>query len=209
MNITEYHIALAESELLLEEDFSSGPLDPEQWLEVGSASWAVEDGALEGKWDEGGELEHGQIFSQRRFQGDILMEFEAETVPPCDHDIIWWWGVRLNGERDGWQRAYLGGLGSWYTNKTGVERHEDEKVTMTMTPLFALEAGRRYKIQCGMVNDTLFFFVDGQLIMELVDPDPLIKKGPGRIGFSAYQSHIRYSRLRVYKPKSEPIKRSY
>ena len=209
LEILGKRIDFKESELLLEEDFSSGETFANNWLEVGSASWSVKDGVLEGKWEEGASLRHGQVFSRKQFLGDILMEFDAQTVAPSDHDIIWWWGTTLNKEENHWESGYLAGLGGWWSNKTGVERIEGDKVFMAMTPLFKLEPGKLYKIHCGMIGQVVFIFANGQLIMEFLDPDPFAKETPGRIGFGIYQSHVQFSNLKVYNPKWTPVECSY
>jgi len=202
-------IDLKESELLLEEDFSSDGNLSSDWIEVGSAAWSIQNGVLEGKWEEGAKLRHGQIFSRKQFQGDILMEFDAWTVLPSDHDIIWWWGTTLNEEKNHWKNGYLAGLGGWWRNKTGVERIDGDEVFMAMTPLFKLEPGKRYKIQCGMIGQVVFIFANGQLIMEFNDPNPLAEDVQGRVGFGIYQSHVQFSNLKVYKPKWAPVECAY
>jgi hypothetical protein len=195
-------IKLAASEILLEEDFShANALD--EWLTVGDISSKAKSGMLDIKHKENGKLNHGQLFSKRKFSGDILMKFTASAVPPSDHDIIWWWGVKLNKEKDNWEHGYLGALGGWWANQAGIEKIEAEKAYMAKTPLFRLESGRNYKIHCGIIKNNVFFFVDEKLIMEFIDPDPLTRKGPGHIGFGIYQSHIKISGLKVYNPKWE------
>ncbi len=209
LEILGKRIDFEESELLLEEDFSSGEHLSNDWIEVGNAEWSIKDGVLEGKWKEGADLRHGQLFSRKQFFGDVFMEFDAQTVAPSDHDIIWWWGTTLNKEENHWDSGYLAGLGGWWKNKSGVERIEGDEVFMAMTPLFKLEPGRRYRIQCGMIEKTVFILVDGQLVMEFLDPNPLAKEAPGRIGFGVYQSHIRFGNLKVYKPKWIPVECAY
>jgi hypothetical protein len=206
LEIAGKKISLRNSKLLYEENFSSAEINPKDWLKVGNALWTVKDGILEGKWEDGHKLKHGQIFSQKKFYGDILMEFDAQTVPPSDHDIIWWWRVKLNDEKNHWRYGYLGALGGWMTNKAGIEKIEGKKTYMAMSSLFRMEAGKKYKIQCGIVDKTVFFFANGQLIMEFIDPEPFAQTTPGRIGFGVYQSHIKISNLKVYIPKWERVK---
>lgn len=209
LEIVGKSIDLEASELLFEEDFSSGAIDPGDWVAVGAADWTVRNGALVGSWPEDAELRHGQIFSRKQFQGDILMEFDARTVPPSDHDIIWWWGTTLNEEDSHWDSGYLAGLGGWWSNKSGVEKIEGDDAFMAMTPMFKLEPGKQYRIQCGMIGQGVFIFANGELIMEFNDPKPFAKDTPGRIGFGIFQSHVEYSNLKVYKPKWTPVECSY
>jgi 3-keto-disaccharide hydrolase len=202
-------IDLEQSELLFQDDFASSETREQNWLEVGDAAWAIEDGVLEGKWRDDRELRHGQIFTRKEFSGDILITFDAQTVPPSDHDIIWWWGVKLNQDNRNWEHGYLGAIGGWWSNQAGIEKIEGRSVYMAKTPLFKLEAGKQYKIQCGTAGNTLFFFANGELIMEFVDPKPFTQNTPGRIGFGIYQSHIKFSNLKVYAPNWETRKVTY
>lgn len=208
LRLTGKVISLSESERLMEENFSEGTLDALSWITVGSVSWKIRDGALEGIWG-GGPLEHGQLFSTRAFAGDILMEFWAEAVPPSDHDIIWWWQTELNEDNTCWKRGCLGCLGGWWENKAGIERLDGQNAYAATTPLFHLESGRKYKIHTGSIDGTAFIFVDGQLIMESQDPDPVDPKKELRIGFGVYQSHIRIRNLYVCKPAWQTVKTSY
>jgi hypothetical protein len=201
LKVSGKKISIPDSRLLFEENFETEEMNPEDWIKIGNADWSVKDGVLEGKWQAGSHLQHGQLFSRKTFQGDILMEFEAQTVLPSNHDIIWWWGVKLNQEKTHWEHGYLGGLGGWWDNKTGLERIDGDKACMVMTPLFKFEAGKKYKIRTGMIDGLAFLFINNRLIIEFVDPKPLAKKSPGHIGFGVYQSHIRISNLKVYKPE--------
>ena len=208
LEVSGKKIDLEKSKLLFEEDFSSGKNLLNNWIEVGDAVWTVKDSALEGRWKDGNKLKHGQIFSKNTFQGDILMEFDAQTVAPSDHDIIWWWGVTLNKEKDKWKSGYLGALGGWWANQAGVEKIDGKEVYMAKTSLFKLELGKKYKIQCGIVDGTVFLFANGQLIIEFFDPMPL-NSGTTYIGFGLYQSHVRFGNLKVSIPKWEKVKTSY
>jgi hypothetical protein len=204
LELTKKTVSLSRSERLMDAPFQGGALDASSWIAVGNADWTVRNGALEGVWS-GGELEHGQIFSRQTFAGDVLMEFFAGTVPPCANDIIWWWQTELKPDSSSWEHGYLGCLGGWWDNKTGIEKLEGESSLMATTPLFKLEPGRNYKIHSGCVDGTSFIFIDGQLIMEFSDPNPPDSEQALRIGFGIYHSHIRISGLQVYKPAYRKI----
>ncbi|MCC7300024.1 MAG: hypothetical protein IT583_02975 [Verrucomicrobia bacterium] len=188
--------------------FHGGAADVSSWIPVGNASWEVDDGALVGRCANGS-LEHGQLFSAQTFAGDILLEFYAQTVLPSDHDIIWWWQTELTEDNTSWKRAYLGALGGWWSNRAGIERLDGEKEVMATTPLFKLEPGRKYKIHSGCIDGSSFIFVDGALIIEFKDPDPVDPGKALRIGFGVYRSTIRIEELTVYKPSWEAAPKSY
>ncbi|KKR03968.1 MAG: hypothetical protein UT30_C0015G0004 [Candidatus Uhrbacteria bacterium GW2011_GWF2_39_13] len=204
---TGTRIDLEASEILMKTDFFSGKEALKEWVSIGDASWAIKDGALEGEWKKGGKSSHGQIFSPQTFTGNIMMEFEAETVPPSDHDLIWWWKVILNNDKSKWEKAYIGALGGWYSNSAGIESVSGD--LFTITPLFKMEAGRRYKIQSGSIGKTCFMFVDEKLILEILDKNTLAESVQTSVGFGVYRSHVRIKNLTVYRLKWKQIKVSY
>lgn len=204
--ITGKAIKLNESEILLKENFSDTRM---KWLKTGNVSYEIKNGSMELKWDSGGKLKHGQIFSDKVFPADIVMEFDAETIPPSDHDIIWWWNAQMNDDSSDWVEGYLGALGGWFTNQAGIEKISRKASGLTaMTPLFKLEPGRKCKIHSGTIKGISFLFVDGILIIELHNAEKNGDAG-GRIGFGVYQSHFKISNLTVFKPKFSDVKLSY
>lgn len=206
--LTKKRIALEQSELLMEERFESGEMNTEKWMTLGAASWRIRNNALEGKWVKNEARKHGQMFTRQAFKGDVLLEFEAESVPPCDHDIIWWWKVVMNADSSKWESGYLGALGGWWSNKAGLERVSKPELC-AMTPLFRLEPGRKYLIQSGSVGGHCFIFANGKLVMELFDPQPHDPEVPGRIGFGVFQSHVRIRHLKAYQTKWSRLHESY
>lgn len=199
-------IKVDESEILLKENFSESRM---QWIKTGNVSYEIKDGSMELKWEEGGKLKHGQIFSEKIFPADILLEFDAELAAPSDHDIIWWWNAQMNDDSSDWVEGYLGALGGWFTNQAGIEKISRKAHGLTaMTPLFKVASGRKYRIHSGSLNGSNFLFVDGVLIMEFQDSAKKSESG-GRIGFGVYQSNFRISNLTVYSPRYSPVKLSY
>ena len=186
------HLDWDNLEILLEDDFSS----VSSWVKDGDIAITADKGVLELKWQSGGRLCHGQLFSKPEFPAEVIMDFEAETVPPSANDIIWWWNVRMNRQQDHWKSGYLGALGGWFTNQAGIEKISRTRCRTARTPLLRLEPGKRYHIQSGMIAGIGFMIVDGQLILELEAPTKG-GTGSGRIGFGVYQSHFKIRNLKV------------
>ena len=206
--ITGKVIRLNESEILLKEDFSDGQKSM-KWIKTGSISYKIENGAMELKWESGTKLNHGQIFSEKVFPADIVMEFDAELIPPSDHDIIWWWKAQMNEDSTDWTEGNLGALGGWFNNQAGIEKISRKAPGFTaMTPLFKLKPDKKYRIHSGSIGGNSFLFVDGALIVESHNGDKK-SETPGRIGFGVYQSHFKVSNLTVFKPVFHNIKLSY
>lgn len=69
--------------------------------------------------------------------------------------------------------------------------------------------GHPYHIQAGSVNGHIFVIVDGRLLLELTDPDPIDSGKYGKIGFEAYSSHIRFTDFKVRRAVWEPHETAY
>ncbi len=165
---------------------------------VGAGDWRVEDGWLVGRrFAEAG----GFAFTRSLFPGDLLVRFTAALVPPCDHDLNFCF------RSEGWDaaaddagRAYIGGLSAWYAGKSGIERYPGDGV-QGMTSLLRIEPGVPVRVETGIVGDRLFLFVDGRLVLDLRDPDPLRDPGCGRVGLGVYFSEARFRDLAILRPR--------
>ena len=193
-------IDLSRSTVLYETRFA----DLDGWQVVGDARWRAEDNGLVGSLADGGV--HGQIFLAKECDGDIIMQFDAATVLPSNHDIIWWWHTELEGGTCG--KGYLGALAGWYSGKAGIEKTPEGRL-YGGTPLFTFEPGRKYHVVSGSIGGLSFIAVDGRLIFELADPDPFPAGHRGHVGFGVYQSAVRYENLKVYAPHWEKHSESY
>jgi hypothetical protein len=137
---------------------------------VYGGEWSVEDGWLIGKNRENCP---GMIIARGDYRGNVLIDFEARTVPPCTHDIDFMgngcWDEALNKRG----MAYVAGLQGWWEGKVGIEKSPEYKLNIA-TPLFDFEPGRTYRIQGGSIDGHCFVFVDGKIVLEVTDSVPLI-----------------------------------
>jgi hypothetical protein len=184
------------------------PVTPEnlaQLWTVHHSEWKVEDGWLvgenRGNWP-------GMAILKQDFPGNILVEFEAQTILPSTHDI----NVMLNGEwlSDTDQRgiAYVAGLQGWWTGKVGIEKSNEYKFTIG-TPLFDFIPGKIYKIQAGSIDGHCFIFADGKLLLEGTDPNPIDNQKYTKVGFEAYCSKIRIRNITIRQIHWEPLLLDY
>ena len=102
----------------------------------------------------------------------------------------------------------MGGLAGWWNNKTGFEKSPDYGLNAT-TPLLTVTPGQVYHIQAGSALGHLFLIVDGQLVIEATDTDPIDTNLFGKIGFEAYCSQIKINRLTVRKLVYAPLEQTY
>lgn len=200
LNLIAHKIILDEKNLL--HDFQK--FHPADWtITRHTPPWNVTpDAIIGGKEDEEA---HGQIFYKTPVQGDIVMEFDAELVGRSYHDIIWWWGTSL--EEKPWGEGYLGCLGGWWNNLSGIEKSPTFEPSC-IVPTSPIRRGTKYHIISGGAGTMQFIFVDGELSCYMTDPHPATRKG-GYFGFGVYESHVRYSNLKVYRPEIVDAPHSY
>ena len=199
-DIVYKRIDLAKSEVVREfETFA-----PEEWsIVVGSPKWEVlPDRIIGGGPDV---RTHGQIFFSEPIEGDVVMSFDAKLLPPCNHDLVWFWNTRLDATP--WGEGYLGCLGGWFSDMAGIEKLPDCGVS-AIAPSFRTQSGKSYHIVSGSVDGIHFIFVDGKLVTFFADK-LYPKNGAGHFGFGIYESHAEYSNLTVYRPFWTPLTPSY
>jgi hypothetical protein len=184
-------IDLARSPTLCERPFTQEGLATE-W-NVRTGTWCVE-----GEWLTGRNPESnpGMIVSRADFFGNVLLEFEARTIPPSTHDIDFMISGSWDEEEDERGEGYVIGLWGWWEGKTGIEKSPDYKL-WAATPVAPLEPGRVVRVCAGNIDGHVFVFVDDRLIIELTDPNPIDTRRCGKIGFEAYASMIQFRRLKV------------
>jgi hypothetical protein len=158
-----------------------------------NSQWSVE-----GEWITGlNPVESaGMAIMKHDFPGNILLDFEAGTIPPSTHDINFMWNGEWNDGLNSCGNAYVGSICGWYDRRVGIERSPGYKLIAT-TPNNNFEPGRIYRIQAGNIDGNCFIFIDGRLAIELNDPDPLDTKKYTKIAFTAWSSHIRIRNILI------------
>lgn len=150
----------------------------------------------------------GLIYSRAPFPGDIILEFTGRMVPPCDNDL------NFTFRADGWDYArndasigYIGGLNGWWTRQAGLEKYPGCRLQALSG--FKAESGHSYRIQTGIVKNTCFLAVDGELVVTLSDPNPIEVERCARVGLGTYCSRIEFSAFRVYRAQIHAAHRFY
>ena len=165
------------------------PFNADTWTE----HWKVRGGdwSVDGEWATGSHPHNspGMITSTANFYGNVMLDFEARTVLPSTHDINCMWNGSWDEQTNTRDVAYVAGLQGWWEGKVGFER-SPEYVLNAGTPLFKFEPGKIYHMQAGSVDGHVFVVVDGQLLLEVTDPDPIDPSKYGMVGFEAYCSCI-------------------
>ena len=172
---------------------------------VHNSTWWVEDGWLCGK---NAENAPGMAILKADFPGNVMVEFEARTVLPSTHDIDVMWNGEWLLQENKRGMAYVAGIQGWWTGKVGLEKSPQYKLTAT-TPLFDFQPGRIYLVLAGSIDGHLFVFVDGRLILEVTDPDPIDAQRFNKVGFEAYASHIQVRSIVIRQIAWKPLDLKY
>lgn len=191
-------IDLENSPILFEDDFSKDNFQ-ENWS-IKTGEWHVKDGWCYGKYRENAP---GMIVSLHAFPGNVLVEFDAQNVLPSNHDINVMWNGTWDDALNKRGIAYVAGLQGWWEGKVGIEKSPEYKLNAG-TPLFDYKPGRVYHIVAGSIDGHCFMFVDGKLLLEVTDPDPIDHIKNNKIGFEAYCSSIRITNVKVRQIKWSP-----
>jgi len=195
MFINQKEIILDKSEVLLKLLLNNP--DDLNHFEIASGEWEIAGGKLQGTYRENA---GGMLYSKMSAPGDIMLDFYGEMVPPCANDLNF--NFKTEGYDYGKQdagRGYIGGLNGWWEKKAGIERYPSCSPAAATT-LFTAESGVPYHIQTGVIEGFCFLFVDGRLVVEMIDTGHDDFAAFGRFGFGTYCSQVKYSNLTVYRP---------
>ena len=196
-------ILIRESEILFNrESFTPADLS---LFNFHHSDWNIVNGWLEGK-NPGNHP--GMAILKQDFKGNILVEFDAQTITPSTHDINVMWNGEWIDSLDQRGTAYVAGLEGWWTGKVGIEK-SPEYTFMLGTGLFDFEPGKTYRIQAGSIEGHCFILADGVLLLEGMDPDPIDHQKFTRVGFEAYSSHIRLKNVIIRRIRWEPVEMYY
>ncbi|MCK9411650.1 MAG: hypothetical protein M0Q53_05060 [Prolixibacteraceae bacterium] len=196
-------ILLSKSRILFERPVTIKSLE-EDWT-IHHSEWQAEEGWLvgsnRGNWP-------GMAILKQDFPGNVLVEFEAQTLLPSSHDINVMWNGEWLQKEDRRGLAYVAGLQGWWTGKVGIEKSDQYKF-MVGTPLLHFEPGKLYQIRAGSIDGHCFIFADNQLLLEAMDPDPINSAKYTKVGFEAYCSKIRIRNIVIREIHWETIEMTY
>ncbi len=203
-------ILLMKKKILLDESevvFSRASFSQEDLslFDFHHSEWNIENGWLEGR-NPGNHP--GMAILKQEFKGNMLVEFEAQTISPSTHDINVMWNGEWIDSLDQRGTAYVAGLEGWWTGKVGIEKSPEYRF-MLGTPLFDFQPGKIYKIQAGSIDGHCFILADGELLLEGMDPDPIDHQKYTKVGFEAYSSHIRVRNVIIRRIKWESVDLRY
>jgi hypothetical protein len=167
----------------------------ENWQDLWDAKlghWEYKDGCLIGT--EPGNF-GGILLSKQYFEDNVMMRFTMSTVLPATRDLNAVFCTTWDDSVNYLKKGYVVGLNGWYENKSGIERFPESELR-ALTTLYHYEPGTEVEILTGAIDGHCFLFVNGVLIQELIDKNPILG---GHVGFSPYSTSLRIRDIQIRK----------
>lgn len=203
LRILNKEIDVDKSSILYNTPFNPDTL--EKYWQIYNGDWKLEDGWLTGEnYSDYPEF----IMSKEKYPGNIMLDFEARTVTPCNNDINFLWNSSMYEDKKDLAESYIGSIGGWWEGKVGLEKSPTYDI-FSATSIFKVEPGITYHIQAGSIDGHLFLFIDGKLAIETIDSHPIDSTIHSRVGFDVYASHVQIQKVVIRQISWKPISLSY
>lgn len=165
----------------------------DDWHNTGGP-WQVRDGALRVRG-----ARNRPLWLRRTLPRDVRIEFDVKSDSP-EGDIK----VEVFG--DGSSRAtsesytatsYVVIFGGWGNSTNLIARMDEHGADRAEGPRRPVEQGRVYHVVIEREGDTIRAEVDGELLAELEDPEPLEGRGHDHFAFNNWQSELTFDNLEI------------
>lgn len=203
MRLLKKELHLESCEILYHKPFDADVLARD--FSVRGGRWRAEDGWLIG---ENRENFAAMVVSNADYFGNVMLDFKAATVAPCTHDINAMWNGSWNEQTNTRGVAYVAGVQGWWHGKVGFEKSPAYDLNVA-TALWDFTPGQEYHIQMGSIDGHVFVIVDGKLVLEVTDPNPIDTTKYGKIGFEAYCTRVKYRDLYVKRVAYDVVDEKY
>ena len=183
-------------------DLKGERLDPQVWHNTGGeATWSLQSGVIRSD----GATNRPLWLMSPRLQSHVRVEFKARTLSEQGELRF-----EIFGDGEHHESGYVLVFGAWGhmahiiarmdehwsdAGATGVELTEQAR-SMTLKDV-TVEPGRWYAMSIVRTDAELRWFVDGELLLSYLDPEPLSGVGHDHFGISSWSSSVEVTNLRV------------
>ncbi len=171
------------------------------WMPMGG-EWKCENGYLIGK--ETGN-KGGILFTREHFHKNVMMTFTIGTVLPATRDVNAVFCAHWDKETDYLGVSYVCGLNGWYNHKSGIESNSPGGFC-ALTSSYDYTPGSEVRMTVGSYNGHTFMVVNDELVMEYIDPTPILD---GHLGFSPYCTMLKIKDIEIREIYCEPYPQTY
>ncbi len=147
------------------------------------------------------------LFLRAALPDDVQVEFDARSESP-DGDVK----CEIFGNGYDHSSGYILIFGGWNNSVTAIARLDEHGVPVDSQlpePMpnrgrvrvqrldMHVEQGRTYHWTVKRKGMTLSWYLDGQLVEQLIDPEPLRGSGHDRFAFSTWDTDVYYDNLKI------------
>jgi hypothetical protein len=167
------------------DDFEREELGP-RWSDT--SGWRIRDGQVFSAGT------HNQaLWLKVPLPADALIELDARSESPAG-DIKF----ELYGDGENHASGYILIFGGWNNTISTIARldeHGSDRQELRRRGL--VEPGRSYHFRVERRGGALRWFVDGKLLLDFYDPEPLRGEGHDRFAFNNWESQLYFDNLRI------------
>jgi len=151
---------------------------------------------------EEGESNAQVLLGKPTFEGDVRVELVGSLTGEEISDL----SVVLGADPSGFDNGYLLQFGGGGNTESRL-RVAGGLVDKTINDKALVTPGRKHRVVAMRDGGTVTLEVDGKVAFQHTDPDPLVGKAHGMIGFYTWESVLTIHKLAVYtKPAAAPAK---
>lgn len=174
------------------DDFERETLGPHWWPSGGH--WTIRDGYA---YTTG--ANNAPLFLKAKLPDDVVVEVDVMSETR-DVDSK----IELMTDGRTHQSGYIFILGGWDNTISTIARldeHGKDRVEKRPT---GVQGKKKYRWRIEKQGGDIDWYIDGDLYLELDDPEPLEGEGHNRLAFSNWQNRIRYDNLRIWPHDEAP-----
>ena len=161
---------------------------------VTGGNWRIDDGQLHVQG-----AENHPLWLLRTLPRDVRVEFDVRSESP-EGDIK----VEVFGDGASYAKneryaatSYVIIFGGWSNARNVLARMDEHGEDRIVGAPRKVEPGKTYRFRIERIGGTLTVWVDEDILLEMVDSEPLAGRGHDHFGFNNWQSDLWFDNLRV------------
>lgn len=167
--------------------FEAGASDLEAWTPTGNL-WSAEGGQVVGR-----RVHNNTLWRREPIPPNVRIEWEAKASKGGDIR------VEVFGDGEHHESGYLLAYHAWGGAAHVLGRLDEHGADRVTAPVASpLDPDHTYKMAVVRTDASLRWFVDGELLLELVDERPLTGQGHDRFGLGGWSGEVRFDNVRIY-----------
>ncbi len=174
-----------------QDDFERSELG-ENW--TGDPGWRIKDGAA---YSAG--TSNRPLFLKARLPDDAVIELDVRSESPSG-DIKF--EIYTDGKNH--ESGYIIVFGGWKNTISCIARkneHGHDRQELKQPGL--VKIGQTHHMKVVRQDKVMRWYVDGNLLLDYYDSDPLRGDGNDRLAFNNWQSHLYFDNLKIRKATAE------